>query len=349
MLGLALEGGGAKGSYEIGAYIALKELGYKFDMVAGTSIGSLNAALIVQNDIKLAKKLWLEVDSEIVGINKEIVKTFKNFKFNKENIKKSITEINKIIKNKGLDVSNYKELIDKYVNEEKIRKSKTNYGLVTVRLKDLKTLELTIKDIEEGKLSEYILASSYLPGFKMDKIIDNSFYLDGGFSNNLPITLLEQNGCKKIIAIRIDGIGQTKKIINSKTEVIEIKPTKNTGPVLMFDNTDIKNNYYMGYYDTLLYFNKYHGFKYYFKKFKFYNFLARKVNDTLLNLIKLKYKSPNIKDAIIKSIEEIMEEENQDYYKIYSIPRMLKYIKRNNLKSKSSLVNEFVYQLKYFY
>ena len=46
MRGLALEGGGAKGSYEIGAYIALKELGYKFDMVAGTSIGSLNAALI---------------------------------------------------------------------------------------------------------------------------------------------------------------------------------------------------------------------------------------------------------------------------------------------------------------
>ena len=46
MLGLALEGGGAKGSYEIGAYIALKELGFKFDAVAGTSIGSLNAAFI---------------------------------------------------------------------------------------------------------------------------------------------------------------------------------------------------------------------------------------------------------------------------------------------------------------
>ena len=81
MRGLALEGGGAKGSYEIGAYIALKELGYKFNMVAGTSIGSLNAALIVQGDIELAQKLWMSADSEIVGINKDIVKTYKNFDF----------------------------------------------------------------------------------------------------------------------------------------------------------------------------------------------------------------------------------------------------------------------------
>ena len=96
MNGLALEGGGAKGSYEIGAYIALKELGYKFDMVTGTSIGSLNAALIVQGDAKLAKKVWLKSDSEIIGINKEIVKLYKNFKLNKENIKETIKEIKKL-------------------------------------------------------------------------------------------------------------------------------------------------------------------------------------------------------------------------------------------------------------
>ena len=108
MIGLALEGGGAKGSYEIGAYVALKELGYKFHMITGTSIGSLNAALIVQGDINLAKKLWLTADSEIIGISKDIVETIKNFKLNKENIKVSIKEIQKIIKNKGLDITNYK-------------------------------------------------------------------------------------------------------------------------------------------------------------------------------------------------------------------------------------------------
>jgi len=349
MKGLALEGGGRKGSYQIGAYIALKELGFKFDMVAGTSIGSLNAAMIAQGDIVLAKKIWLSSDSEIVGISRELVSIYKNFKIDKESIKTTITEINKIIKNKGLDISNYKETIDKYVDETKVRNSKINYGLVTLRLNDLKPLELTINDIEEGKLSEYILASSYLPVFKFDKIINNSFYLDGGIINNLPITLLEQNGCNDIIAIRIEGIGFEKEKLNSNTKVIELSPTKDTGPIVMFDNNDIKNNYYMGYYDTLLYFNKLDGYKYYFKKFKYYKFLTRKNDEKLITLIKLKYKTTSIKETVLKSIEEILENEKQEYYKVYSIPKIIKYIKKNKLKSKNSLVNEFVYNLKYFY
>ena len=348
MTGLALEGGGAKGSYEIGAYIALKELNYKFDMITGTSIGSLNAALIVQGDIKTAKELWLNANSEIIGLDKDIVEIYKNFKLNKDNIKTSIKEIHKIIKNKGLDVTNYKNIIDKYVDENKVRKSKIDYGLVTVRTKDLKPLELSIKEIDEGKLKEYILASSYLPVFKMDKIIDDSYYLDGAFHNNLPLTLLEKNGCNKIVAIRIDGTGIIKNLNNKDTEIIEIKPTKSTGPILMFDNNDIKNNFYMGYYDTLLKFNKLDGYKYYFKKFGFYNFIIRKINEKLLTLLKLKYKTTEIKEIVIKSIEDILEYNKINYYRINKISKIIKYIKKNNLKCNIKFVNEFVYGLKFF-
>lgn len=348
MLGLALEGGGAKGSYEIGAYVALTEMSYKFDAVAGTSIGSLNAALIAQDSIKLAKDLWLNADSEIIGINKDIVKLKKHFTINKENIKTSFSELNKLLKNKGLDITKYKDILDKYIDEEKIRKSHINYGLVTVRLKDLKPLELTIKDIKSGKLSEYIMASSYLPVFKMEKIIDNSYYLDGGVSNNLPISLLEKMGCNKVIAIRINGIGISKKKLISKTEVKEIAPTKDTGPVIFFDNKDIVNNYYMGYYDTLLYFNKLDGYKYYFKKFKLYKFISRKVDNNLLNLVKLKFRTPDIKELIIKSIEHILEENSIDYYKKYGIIESIKFIKNNNLKCKNKIIDDFVYSLKLF-
>ena len=346
MLGLALEGGGAKGSYEIGTYVALCKLGYKFDAVAGTSIGSLNAALIAQKNIKLAKKLWLNADSEMIGINKKIVELHKNFKLDKDSIKLSINEINKLIKNKGLDVTNYKNVLDNYINEEIIRKSNINYGLVTVRLKDLKTLELTIDEIENGKLSDYIMASSYLPVFKMEKIIDDSYYLDGGVSNNLPISLLERMGCNRVIAVRINGIGVNKKKLISKTEVIELAPTKDTGPVIFFDNKDIRNNYYMGYYDTLLHFNKLDGCKYYFKKFHMYKFISRKVNNNLLNLVKLKFRTPDIKELIIKSIEDILEENKVDYYKVYSVLSIIKYIKKNNYKSKHKVVTDFVYSLK---
>ena len=344
-VGLALEGGGGKGAYQIGAYIALKELGYKFDMVAGTSIGALNAAIIAQGDINLAKDLWLQADSELIGMNKELVKLSKNFKLNKENLKTSFKEINNIIKNKGLDITKYKETVNKYIDEEKIRKSKMNYGLVTVRMKDLKPLELTIDEIKEGKLTEYILASSYFPLFKFDKIIDNSYYIDGGLANNLPITLLEKNNCNKIFAIRIDGVGFKKKQIFSNTEILTISPTKDTGPVIMFDNKDINNNFKMGYYDTYLFFNKLLGYKYYFKKFYFSNLFLRKVNKKTLDLIKLTYKTNDTRTALIKSIEEILENNKVDYYQIYTIPKIVKYIKENNLKSNNPLINEFINQI----
>ena len=222
------------------------------------------------------------------------------------------------------------------------------YGLVTVRLNYLKPLELTIDEIEEGKLSEYIMASSYLPIFKMNKIIDDSYYFDGGISNNLPISILERLGCDKIVAIRIDGIGRRKRKTNSNTKIIEISPSKNTGSIILFDNNDIVNNYYMGYFDTLSYFKKLDGFKYYFKIFKHYEYLVRNVKDSSLTLIKLKYKESDVKNIVIRSIEDILENNNIYYYKVYSIPKIIRYIKKNNLKSKHKLINDFAYSLKLF-
>ena len=49
---LVLEGGGAKGAYQIGAYMALKEKGFEFDHVVGTSIGAINGAVIAQGDVE---------------------------------------------------------------------------------------------------------------------------------------------------------------------------------------------------------------------------------------------------------------------------------------------------------
>lgn len=58
MLGLALEGGGAKGAYHMGVVKAYFEEGYYFDGVVGTSIGALNGAIIAQGDFELGYELW---------------------------------------------------------------------------------------------------------------------------------------------------------------------------------------------------------------------------------------------------------------------------------------------------
>ena len=52
--GLILDGGGARGAYQIGAWKALVEAGVKVNAVAGTSVGALNGALICMGDVKQA-------------------------------------------------------------------------------------------------------------------------------------------------------------------------------------------------------------------------------------------------------------------------------------------------------
>ena len=53
---IALAGGGTKGAYQVGAWKAMRELGIPFDIVTGTSIGSVTAALMVQRRRHAARK-----------------------------------------------------------------------------------------------------------------------------------------------------------------------------------------------------------------------------------------------------------------------------------------------------
>ena len=66
---IVLGGGGSKGAYQVGAWRALRELGIKYDMVTGTSIGALNGALMVLGDYEKALGLWREIDIDKVVLN----------------------------------------------------------------------------------------------------------------------------------------------------------------------------------------------------------------------------------------------------------------------------------------
>jgi NTE family protein len=48
---LVMQGGGALGSYQAGAYQALQEAGIEPDWVIGTSIGAINGAIIAGNEV----------------------------------------------------------------------------------------------------------------------------------------------------------------------------------------------------------------------------------------------------------------------------------------------------------
>ena len=194
MIGAALEGGGARGSYQVGVVRAFYENGYKFNGFVGTSIGSINCALLAQGDFDVLTDMWNNVDtSTLFDVDDETVKYIVNMQFDKLDMIKIYTSFSRVIKDKGADTSKIKKLITNIVDEEKLRKSDVDFGLVTVSLPDFRPFEMMLEDIPKGKIVDYIMASSCFPGFKSAQI-GTKHYIDGGFFDNIPINMLSKRG-----------------------------------------------------------------------------------------------------------------------------------------------------------
>ena len=76
---LVFGGGGSKGAYEIGVWKALDALGQTFDIVTGTSIGSMIGVLYVQRQYDKVIELWDNLHVEDImtnGVNIDLVWNF---------------------------------------------------------------------------------------------------------------------------------------------------------------------------------------------------------------------------------------------------------------------------------
>ncbi|MBQ7030959.1 MAG: patatin-like phospholipase family protein [Bacilli bacterium] len=347
MTGLVLAGGGVKGAYQVGAYLAFKKCGIRLDGVVGTSIGSFNAAMIVSGMDAELYNFWKNVDvGELLNFNTKYTESVNNKDKFKELIY-GIEQMTIIVKNKGINNSNLKDLLKEMIDEEKIRNSYMDYGLVTVRVNDLKPLYLFKEDMKPGKIPEYILASCNLPVFKTEKLIDNKYYIDGGFYDNNPINMLLDKGYKKVYSVEIQGIGFSKKIKDEK-KVIKITPSRFLGSTLNVNKKKINENIKLGYYDTLKVLKNYDGYNFIFKKYPklLYNILARKIDKDLYKRVKRYFRAEDNKELILKALEYTMMKEEITYFNIWGLFKQIKFVK-NDTKDKH-FVYEFVRNLKIF-
>lgn len=276
--GIVLEGGGAKGAFHVGALKALKELGYSFDGFVGTSIGSLNAAIFCIASPETVEKLWLELDSKVVYGNSGIGEMTKsNISINK--IINHSEELKELLAKGGLEVEPMLEYINSKIDEDKVRKSGKDFGLVTVNLTDRKVERLMLDDIPYGKLSSYIMASCYLPGFKRI-LIDGKAFADGGFADNLPFSLLVDKGYDEIILIRNEGVGLSQKPDCSDAYFKEIVPRKSLGKTMDFSHEHISYLINRGYLDCHHAFGTFRGFDYTFSgRFNMIDELLKSLSD----------------------------------------------------------------------
>ena len=378
-IALSLEGGGARGAYQIGAVKALFENGYKFDAIVGTSIGAINGAYIAQGDFDKIYSMWQTMSfKDLFDLDNEVMKRTFDINLDINSIKYLSKKLGEALKNKGMDTEKMRQILEEGIDEEKIRKSDILYGLVTMCLSDINGEEKYIDEIPEGKLVDYILASANLPVFKRS-IINNKKYLDGGAWDNCPVHMLEEKGYNKVIAIRAHKrirIRDYKNIVKRGNILINmIEPIDTLPSILNFDTNNLNYELELGYYDGLRYINNYDGFRYYFSYVSndyiiqklnsisplYLEKLARKLkiklikSENIFDLLTkkiipelvLKTKEKNVeslKDSIIAILEQVLKDEKIDKFKIYSFEDAVSLI--DDKLCENDILKEFILQLK---
>ena len=251
---IALEGGGAKGGYEIGVWQALDEAGIKYNAVSGTSVGALNGGLMAMRDLPRAIDAWnnmklgkvIELDEE----QEENLSRAFNGDIGLDDVQRLIPEALEIIKNRGLDVAPLRAWVREVVDAKAITESDVELYIATVSITDRKALEVKVNDLPEDQICDMLLASAYHPSFKLEKL-GGKFYTDGGFVDTLPLHALVTNGYKDIIAVRIPGIGHNRRFkMPDDVNVTYIATNADLGGVLNFDAEQSRRDMAIGYLDA---------------------------------------------------------------------------------------------------
>lgn len=298
---LVLSGGGGKGAYQLGVWKALRKLKINFDIVTGTSIGALNGALIAQNDYFSLWYLWQKTNFETL-FGYELENDVNTYLGKKETIKMYKEGI---LKDKGMTTIHIEKLVKRFVNEKKIRNSKIDYGLVAFNLTDFEEVALSKKDIPDGKIADFAVASATcFPAFQI-KEIDDKKYIDGGYYDNLPINLSLDMGAQEIIAVDLGAIGMIQDVKDKSIKITTIKPNNELCSFLVFDPKKSRKNIIYGYNDTMKVFGYLDGEKYTFQKNSLernYNLFIDKIKEKIFGNIKSDFVKKMLTDSNINDI-----------------------------------------------
>jgi NTE family protein len=192
---LVMQGGGAPGVYQAGAYQALHEAGIEPDWVVGTSIGAINGAIIAGN--KLADRLprlrrfwdylqnqlpppWSQLTPLIAGVPG----------FYYPNPALALGPETKVgIEQAALYyVEPLKKLLPELVHFELINSNRPRFTLGLVGVRDG---QIRYFDSRSSKIGmEHVLGSSAVPPSFPAVRIDGEPYWDGGIYSNTPVEVV---------------------------------------------------------------------------------------------------------------------------------------------------------------
>ncbi len=323
---LVLAGGGARGSYQVGVWRALTELGWNPQIITGTSVGSLNGAMFALDLYETARDMWTSIRSQDVM---ELPEETRN-----------LTELHQflrdVVRAGGMDVTPLEEIVERVLDEDSLRASPIRFGLVTVEKRGLKPRELPLEEIPKGKVKDYLLASAACFPALRAKQIDGVQFLDGGYRDNMPTGLAQKMGAEELVCVDLEGVGIT---LPNRTGLptTMVRSYWELGDILHFDPDTARRNIELGYYDTLRAFGRLRGCAYAVAKNEQTAQDAaafRQRFDAVQKAVKAKYpvtltadlalKLANMQDAELAPLEAAAEDVGVDPTRYYTVETLAK-------------------------
>jgi NTE family protein len=219
-IALALQGGGALGSYQAGVFEALAEHDYHPDWVAGISIGAINCAIIAGNApedrVERLRQFWEQVSSPSAnwldlphGIWRDAMRRtaavaalmFGQPGFFRPNVWHCWTTGAALTS--YYDTSCLKATLERLIDFDRInaRETRISVGAVNVRTGNFVCFDNARQIIQP----EHVMASGALPpGFPAIEI-DGECYWDGGLVSNTPLRyMMESVPRRSTLAFQVD-------------------------------------------------------------------------------------------------------------------------------------------------
>lgn len=186
---LILSGGGARGAYQVGVWQRLQEIGWKPDLVCGSSIGSINGALIGMgwNALKMAT-FWESLHRKQVFR----VSFWRRIKYRLAILFGMHPAWPALLDNRLLH-----NLLSEVIDESRLRAGSpelvvTATNVCHAELHYFSSHELT---------AEHILASCSIPVLFPWTKLNGELYWDGGIMANTPVLPAIERGVREIVVV----------------------------------------------------------------------------------------------------------------------------------------------------
>jgi NTE family protein len=225
---LVLQGGGALGSYQAGAFQALCHAGFEPEWIAGISIGAVNAAIIAGNEpdkrVPRLKEFW-EMVSKPVPWN-PVVKSDRGRSFFNETSAALIATFGvpgfftprippapvwppgSPQAQSYYDTSPLKKTLERLVDFDRINdlKCRLSVGAVSVTSGNFRYFDnVEFKRLGKRIGPEHIMASGALPPGFPSIVIEGEHYWDGGIASNTPLDyVLDEETRRDLLIFQVD-------------------------------------------------------------------------------------------------------------------------------------------------